>query len=207
MFLHDALNFFLIHRACVATCATNTSHKHMAKLGLTCKDALEVFSQNETLKLQGQVTDLTQQLGVYELPERFKFEAAQADELIKQCAKSIFHYIIDHSEDVMLQEETVHTAPVGDELWPDKDSPMNRANFCKVIERALSHHLKCDRAWARHKALDGVKTLHVCAYTIVHVCPQLIFNPLHTEVASQVLKTVVTRWLESDVKPSITKAK
>ena len=59
----------------------------MAKLGLTCKDALEVFSQNETLKLQGQVTELTQQLGVYKLPEHFKVEAAEADELIKQCAK------------------------------------------------------------------------------------------------------------------------
>ena len=179
----------------------------MARLGLTCKDALEVFSQNETLKLQGQVTDLTQQLHVYEMPESSKVESTEANELIKKCATTIFHYMIDHCDAVLVEEETVHTAPVGDELWPDKDSPMNRANFCKVIEGALFHHLKCDRAWARHKALDGVKTLHVCAYTIVHVCPQLIFNPLHTEVASQVLKTVVTRWLESDVKPSITKAK
>ena len=179
----------------------------MAGLGLTCKDALEIFSQNETLQLQGQVTDLTRQLRVYEFPESSKVELAEANELIKKCASTIFDYIIDHCEEIIVDGNTVQTAPVGDELWPNKDSPMNRVNFCKVIEGALFSYIKCDRAWAHHKALEGVKTLHVCAYTIVFVCPELIFNPLNMGVASQVLKTVITRWLESDVKASITKAK
>ena len=48
----------------------------MARLGLTCKDAFVVFSQNETLKLQKQVKELETRLAKYEPEPRF-FESEQ----------------------------------------------------------------------------------------------------------------------------------
>ena len=52
----DPLYKKFLHCACVYLCAF--TNMHAATLGLTCKDALQVFSQNETLALQGQVNEL-----------------------------------------------------------------------------------------------------------------------------------------------------
>ena len=46
----------------------------MAQLGLTCKQALQIFSQHETLRLQRENDALKQRLSRYELPEDLRLE-------------------------------------------------------------------------------------------------------------------------------------
>ena len=60
----------------------------MARLGLTCKDAFVVFSQNETLKLQKQVKELETRLAKYEPEPRF-FESEQIWEDVRDEADAV----------------------------------------------------------------------------------------------------------------------
>ena len=46
----------------------------MAQLGLTCQQALQIFSQHETLRLQRENDALKQRLSRYELPEDLRLE-------------------------------------------------------------------------------------------------------------------------------------
>ena len=46
----------------------------MAQLGLTCQQALQIFSQHETLRLQRENDALKQRLSRYELPEELRLE-------------------------------------------------------------------------------------------------------------------------------------
>ena len=69
-----------------------------AALGLTCKDAFQVFSQNETLRLQQRVTELESRLAKYEPTKKVfenhdKFSAARlkADQFLADWIENNIH--------------------------------------------------------------------------------------------------------------------
>ena len=75
-----------------------------ATLGLTCKDALMIFSQNETLRLQEQVAQLESELARYNPPKRVfeshdQYEAARlkADDFLSDWIENNIHGC--HSEE------------------------------------------------------------------------------------------------------------
>ena len=81
----------------------------MARLGLTCKDAFVVFSQNETLKLQKQVKELETRLAKYEPEPRF-FESEQIWEDVRDEADAVLRDWIQKNVTV---PETVDYADLG----------------------------------------------------------------------------------------------
>ena len=75
----------------------------MAQLGLTCKQALQIFSQHETLRLQRENDALKQRLSRYELPEELRLElrlehdAFDAfDDRYRHMARRLDQHIKDH---------------------------------------------------------------------------------------------------------------
>ena len=73
----------------------------MAQLGLTCKQALQIFSQNETLRLQKEVDTLKQQLSRYELPEELRLEHGAGehdafDDRYRGMARRLDQHVKDH---------------------------------------------------------------------------------------------------------------
>ena len=81
----------------------------MARLGLTCKDAFVVFSQNETLKLQKQVKELETRLAKYEPEPRF-LESEQIWEDVRDEADAVLRDWIQKNVTV---PETVNYADLG----------------------------------------------------------------------------------------------
>ena len=84
----------------------------MARLGLTCKDAFMVFSQNETLQLQKQVKELETRLAKYEPKPRF-FESEQVWEDLREDADAVLWNWIQENVTV---PETVNYADLGEVL-------------------------------------------------------------------------------------------
>ena len=81
----------------------------MARLGLTCKDAFMVFSQNETLQLQKQVKELETRLAEYEAKPRF-FESEQIWEDLREEADAVLWNWIQENVTI---PETVNYADLG----------------------------------------------------------------------------------------------
>ena len=52
--------------------ASERVRKHMAELGLTCREAYTIFSQNETLRLQKENAELKQALKKFEFPKKLR---------------------------------------------------------------------------------------------------------------------------------------
>ena len=68
----------------------------MAQLGLTCKQALQIFSQHETLRLQRENDALKQRLSRYELPEELRLEHDAFDNRYRGMARRLDQHIKDH---------------------------------------------------------------------------------------------------------------
>ena len=87
----------------------------MAQLGLTCQQALQIFSQHETLRLQRENDALSsrclrveaalkQRLGRYELPEELRLEHSAGehdafdafDDRYRHMARRLDQHIKDH---------------------------------------------------------------------------------------------------------------
>ena len=71
----------------------------MAQLGLTCQQALQIFSQHETLRLQRENDALKQRLSRYELPEELRLEHGAFDafdDRYRHMARRLDQHIKDH---------------------------------------------------------------------------------------------------------------
>tara|TARA_B100002051_G_scaffold249916_1_gene260974 strand:+ start:491 stop:1018 length:528 start_codon:yes stop_codon:yes gene_type:complete len=100
-----------------------------AALGLTCKDAFQIFSQNETLRLQKRVAELEFKLAKYELPKRIFESHDQFDAARRKADKFLSDWI----------ENNIHGCS-----WQEYDHEGWQYSVCNVweLDEAVSLYLQ-----------------------------------------------------------------
>ena len=131
----------------------------MAELGLTCRDAFAVFSQNETLRLHAHAVELKERLSAYELPEHERIFGLRGRKIVDDMQEHMQRYVFAHFQPVSWHDWSMEN------MW--KDTALCSANLAREFEEQF-YLASGSKAWSKQKGMECSFNFHTTVFSYLH---------------------------------------